>query len=416
MIAFGMWLFGADSAFGWRFGAALAGTISVFVLIMIAKRLFGSPTLACVAGLLLSVDGQHIVHSRIGLLDIFLMFWALVAFWLVLLDRDQMRRRLELRLKQVQRYSATGAPLYPDRRWGPRLGMRWYLLGAGVCLGLATGVKWSGVYFLAAFGVLVAAWDIADRRAAGIRRWWQAGVLFDGVKAFCLMVPVAVVTYIASWAGWFASSDAYNRHLAETENYTGPLPSALQSLWRYHQQAFDFHTHLTDEHVYQENALTWLIQFRPTSIFWGTEPTCGTGDCAQAITALGNPVLWWLGVAGLVAVLYGAVFWADRRAWAILAGYAGGYLPWFAYLGRTVFTFYTIAFVPFVVLAVVYGMGMLIGPPTARPERRRRGVIIAGTALVLILAVAAFFWPIWTGESITRSYWSAHMWLGSHWI
>jgi dolichyl-phosphate-mannose--protein O-mannosyl transferase len=416
MIALGMRLFGPENAFSWRFSSALAGTLSVLLVILIARRLFSSQVLACTAGLLLTMDGQHITHSRIGLLDIFLMFWALVAFWLVLLDRDQMRRRLEVRLKRVGQYSATGAPLKPSLTWGPRLGMRWYLLAAGVSLGLATGVKWSGVYFLAAFGVLVAAWDMADRRAAGIRYWWQAGALFDGVKAFILMVPVAALTYLATWAGWFMSSDAYNRHVAQTEGYTGPLPNALQSLWRYHQQAWDFHTHLTTTHDYQENALSWLIQFRPTSVYWGVEPTCGAEQCAQAMTILGNPVIWWFGVIGLGIVLCGAIFWADRRAWAILAGYAGGYLPWFAYLERTVFTFYTIAFTPFVILAVTYGLGVIIGPRRASNTWRRGGVIIAGAIVVAAIVVTAFFWPIWTAESIPYGYWRAHMWLGSHWI
>jgi dolichyl-phosphate-mannose--protein O-mannosyl transferase len=416
MIAAGMGLFGPESAFSWRFASALAGTISVLVLILVARRLFRSATLGCIAGLLMAVDGQHIVHSRTALLDVFVMFWALIAFWLVLLDRDQRNRRLTQRLKQVRQYSATGAPLYPDRRWGPRLGTRWYLLGAGVALGLTCSVKWSGIFFLAAFGILVVAWDMADRRAAGIRHWWAAGMLFDGVKAFVLLVPVALVAFLGTWAGWFASADGYNRHLAEAENYAGPLPAALQSLIRYHQQAFDFHTHLTTEHPYQENALSWLIQLRPTSFYWGQEPSCGADDCAQAITALGNPVVWWLGVVGLGVVLYYAILWADRRAWAIFAGYAGGYLPWFAYLGRTVFTFYTIAFTPFVALALTYGLGVALGPPGASRVRARNGAIAVGTVLVLAVAVAAFFWPIWTGESIPRSYWRAHMWLGSSWI
>jgi dolichyl-phosphate-mannose--protein O-mannosyl transferase len=152
-------------------------------------------------------------------------------------------------------------------------------------------------------------------------------------------------------------------------------------------------------------------------VYGNADKNCVGDACpVEAITALGNPVIWWLGVAGLAMVLYGAVFWADRRAWAILAGYAGGYLPWFAYLGRTVFTFYTIAFTPFVVLALVYGLGILVGPSKVSPARKRRGVIIAGTVVVLALAAAAYFWPIWTGETITRGYWYSHMWLGNHWI
>ncbi|HEX2248147.1 MAG TPA: glycosyltransferase family 39 protein, partial [Arthrobacter sp.] len=64
MIAFGMWLFGSDNAFGWRFGAALAGTLSILMIALIAQKLFKSPVLGGVAGLLTAVDGHHLVHSR----------------------------------------------------------------------------------------------------------------------------------------------------------------------------------------------------------------------------------------------------------------------------------------------------------------------------------------------------------------
>ncbi|MDR3201689.1 MAG: phospholipid carrier-dependent glycosyltransferase, partial [Bifidobacteriaceae bacterium] len=367
MIALGQWLFGGDSSFGWRFGSALAGTISVFILILVARRLLRSQFLACVAGLLLAVDGEHLVHSRTGLLDLFLMFWALLAFYLILVDREQFRRRLEKRMGRVTGHSATGAPVYASRQWGPRAGLRWALLGAGVALGLATGVKWSGAYFLIVFGLLVVAWDAADRRALGIRRWAAAGILLDGVKDFFTMVPAAVAAYLAGWAGWFASTDAWGRHWAQDNPGQGVawLPAPLRSLLEYHRQAYDFHTSLTTEHNYQANPLGWLAQARPTSFFWETEPTCGSDNCAQAITSVGNPVIWWLGIAALLLILFYAVFWADRRAWAILAGYAAGYLPWMLYLGRTVFTFYTVAFVPFVVLAVTYALGVALGPPEA---------------------------------------------------
>src|SRR4029453_14979628 len=72
MIAFGMWLFGGDNPFGWRFSAALTGTLTVFLVALIAMKLFRSHTLGAVAGLLLAVDGHHLVLSRTALLDVFL--------------------------------------------------------------------------------------------------------------------------------------------------------------------------------------------------------------------------------------------------------------------------------------------------------------------------------------------------------
>jgi dolichyl-phosphate-mannose--protein O-mannosyl transferase len=380
-----------------------------------ARRLLQSQTLGCLAGLLFAVDGQAIVHSRIALLDQFLMFFSFLAFYLILRDREQMRRRLEERMRAVVGYDATGRPIHQDGLWGPRLGMRWWLLGAGASLGLATATKWSGAYFLAAFGILVAIWDMADRRSAGIKLWAGAGALMDATKAFVLMVGTSLVVYVASWAGWFAPSDAYHRRWAETNGYSGLLPAPLRSLIEYHIQAWNFHTTLSTEHNYMSSPLTWLFQGRPTSFFWEQEPTCGTDNCAQAILDIGNPLIWWLGIAGLLIVLYFAILWADRRAWAIVAGYAGGYLPWFLYLGRTVFTFYSIAFTPYVVLALTYMLGVLGGRPGSSPGRRRAGAVAVGAIVILILLMSAFWWPVWTGESVPYDYWHAHMWFAS-WI
>ena len=64
MIAAGEWLFGPASSWGWRFSAALVGTLSLLMIGRIGRRLFGSTLLGTTAALLLAVDGQHFVLSR----------------------------------------------------------------------------------------------------------------------------------------------------------------------------------------------------------------------------------------------------------------------------------------------------------------------------------------------------------------
>ena len=139
MIAAGMWLFGADNPFGWRFGAALTGTLSIFLLALIAQKLFRSLTLGAVAGVLLAVDGHHLVMSRTSLLDIFLMFWILAAFGALLMDRDDGRRRLAARLGRQAAASAAGRPSALQLTSGPWLGVRWWRLAAGVLPGPGGG-------------------------------------------------------------------------------------------------------------------------------------------------------------------------------------------------------------------------------------------------------------------------------------
>lgn len=417
MIAIGLRLLGPDDPVAWRISAAIIGTLSVLLLIRAARRIFGSMTLAATAGLLLAIDGNHLVMSRIAILDIFLSFWALAGFLAVLIDRDLYRRRLAIRAAaELAEHGRYRDP------WGPRIGLRPWLLVAGVCLGLATGVKWSGLYFLAVFGLLVVAWTISARRAVGVNYWVGGGALRDGIPAFLSLVPVAAATYVLTWLPWWLNPDSYLRQWAVTENAQAAapvrtwMPSWLNSWWEYHARMWEFHNTLTSEHTYQSHPLGWLIQWRPTSFAWtsidaaeGAWQTCGADRCAGAILSVGNPVIWWAGAATLIVVIWAALRRHDWRAWAILAGYAAGYLPWFAYAHRTIFTFYTVAFVPYVVLALTYGLGELIGSRDVPLRLRRPGIMTATIVVVLAVLVSAFYWPIWTGQYVPYWFWRLHM-------
>ncbi|WP_308113766.1 phospholipid carrier-dependent glycosyltransferase [Arthrobacter sp. ISL-30] len=421
MIAFGMWLFGPDNPFGWRFGAALAGTLSIFLLALFAQKLFRSHILGALAGLLLAVDGHHLVMSRTSLLDIFLMFWLLAAFGALLLDRDDGRRRLALRLATIAGASPDGRPPAGSLVSGPWLGVRWWRIAAGVCMGLAIGTKWSGLFFLAAFGLMTVLWDLSARRIAGIRSWRTAGIIKDGIPAFLSVVPVAVLVYGASWTGWFLSKDAYYRQWAAS-NPSGMwdwLPDSVRSLAHYHLEAYKFHQGLTSDHPYEASAWSWLVLGRPTSFFYESpkqgSPGCELSNCTTAILSVGNPLIWWGATAALAVLLF---WWVGRRDWragAILSGIAAGYLPWFLFPDRTMFYFYAIAFEPFLILALVYGLGLVLGKRTDPPWRRRSGLYVVAVFTMAVILASAFFYPIWTAEVISYQDWRIRMWMPS-WI
>ncbi|UNK44997.1 dolichyl-phosphate-mannose--protein mannosyltransferase [Arthrobacter sulfonylureivorans] len=420
MIAAGMWLFGSDNAFGWRFGAALTGTLSILIIALIAQALFKSTALGGIAGLLTAIDGHHLVHSRTSLLDIFLMFWVVAAFGCLLLDRSDGRRRLAAKIARLT--GSSGVP-HPSRLlYGPWVLWRPWRLAAGVCLGLAVGTKWSALAFVAAFGLMCVLWDLSARRAAGITEWVSAGVLRDGVPAFFTMIPVAALTYLASWTGWLRSDNAYDRNWAASNpsDSWGWLPDWLRSLAEYHRSAYAFHNGLHSEHPYESNAWTWLFMGRPTSFYYHSEEA-GQGachavnSCSEAVTAVGNPLIWWAAAASLLVLLF---CWAGRRDWragALLAGVAAGYLPWFLYPERTTFFFYAISFQPFLVLALTYTLGLALGRPTDPPWRRRQGVLVVGLFVAAALLVSAFFLPVWTAELIDYNQWRWRMWMPS-WI
>jgi dolichyl-phosphate-mannose-protein mannosyltransferase len=83
------------------------------------------------------------------------------------------------------------------------------------------------------------------------------------------------------------------------------------------------------------------------------------------------------------------------------------------------FVFYALPALPFLILAVVYVLGSIMGPPGPRaggvPDRRMIGAVASG---IYVLAVAAFFaylHPIYVGESIPYDAWWDRMLLGRRW-
>ena len=408
MIAVGEKLFGF-TPFGWRFAAAVTGTLAILLIARIARRLFRSTLLGCVAGLLMVVDGMAFVHGRIALLDPLLMFWVLAGFGALVVDRDKTREAL-----------ATRAAGMPIGRFGPWMGFRPWRLVAGVCLGLATGTKWSGVFFLAAFALMSVLWDSGARKVIGARLPHLGALVRDAPLAFCSLVLVALATYLLSWTGWFlGGSHAYFRNWSDA--HPGPwfVPGPLYSLWHYHVEVYRFNTQLRAFHPYKSNPWSWLVMGRPTSYFYESKSEgvegCQVAECSKAIVALGTPTVWWAAVLCLPVVGW---LWAARRDWragAILAGIAAGYLPWFYYQQRTIFTFYAIAFLPFLVLAVTMVLGLVLGPPGAPSSRRQYGASAVGA--YVLLAIANFFWllPVLSAEVIPRADWLRRMWLRS-WI
>jgi dolichyl-phosphate-mannose--protein O-mannosyl transferase len=422
MIALGEWAFGMDP-FGWRFMMALLGTLSVLMLCRIGRRLFRSTVLGCLAGLLLALDGLHLVMSRTALLDLVLMFWVLAAFGALLIDRDRSRARLAAGLARAQPDRFTDGALRPVREVGARLGLgpRPWRLAAGLFLGLACGTKWSGLYVLAAFGILTILWDAAARRTAGAPRPYRAMLRKDAAPAFLSLVPVAALTYLASWTGWFATRGGYYRDWAAEHAPTGNgVLDALRSWLHYHQEAYRFHVGLEDSHSYDSNPFSWLIAGRPVSFFYSSaeegDGSCAkAGGCAREVLALGTPLLWWLACFALAYLGYRWLLRRDWRAGAVLCAVAAGYLPWFVYQERTIFSFYAVLLVPFLCLAVAMLLGALLGPPGCPERRRALGAVAAG---VLILAVAwnfIYFHPLYVGTEIPLDAWRARMWLGS-WV
>ncbi len=414
IISLGFRLFGADSTVGWRISTAVVGILAVFVLVLIARMLLRSTVLATIAGFLFAIDGHAIVMSRTSLLDNFVMIFCLLGFWAVLLDRSQSARRLETWLVRREK---SGRSI----DWGPAIWARPWLISAGLLFGLASAVKWSGVYFLAAFAVYTLLVDALARRRAGIAFWSSGTVFKQGPVTFLLTMPIALAAYLTSWTGWFVTRGGYYRDWADLPGnaVTGTfswIPHVVQSFWHYQQAIYQFNINEHTPHPYQANPLTWLFLVRPTAFYYagqqnGQAGCASASGCAEYVTSIANPVLWWAATAAILYLVYRLARYRQWQVGLILMGMVAGYVPWLLYTQRTVFQFYAIVFEPYMILGLVVVIGLILGGRGDPSWRRLSGIRLTAVFLVLVVLVSAFFYPVWTGMRVPTFFAQLHYWL-----
>ena len=291
LIGIGIKIFG-NNEFGWRISAAVIGTLSVLLIYFITKELFNSIFLSNIAAALMALDGLALVMSRVALLDIFLMFFILLAFYFLVKN---------------------------------------YLWLSGITIGLAAATKWSAI-FLIPFFILLTLNYLQIEPIKLLKR-----------AAQFIFLPSLI--YLISWSGWIFTSGGWDRQSGS---------NIFTSLWKYHIAILDFHRSLAETHSYAANPWSWLILGRPTSFFYETPTGCGVSSCSQEILAIGTPILWWAGIFAIALTFGFFVANRDRISTLILAGIAGTYLPWFLIQSRTTFYFYAISILPFLILALIY--------------------------------------------------------------
>ena len=358
-----------DDPFGWRVANALAGTLTVALVVVGGRVLTRSWWPALLAGLLVAFDGLSFVGSRIGMLDASLALWVTAGFVLVALDQRSLR-----------------ASSWVPSAW------RW---GAGAVLGLAVATKWSGVLALGAAFCVTAGREIASHAREGRDRESAAhrspAALVARVALPFVVVPA--LAYVAAYVPWLVNyerTETAEERCEEGHCGTG-FDDRLAGLWREHAEVIAFHGRLQVSHSARTPAWRWPVLHKPVLIYLercrpdATRCPFEPGEERQ-ILALGNPGLWWPALAVVPAL---GAMWLRRRSWqagAVLAFVLLQWLPWF--VTKPGFSFYLIPVAPFVSLAAALLCWELRG---------RGGRWLAATLAALTLAGFVFWRPLFTG-------------------
>ncbi|MCD2324722.1 phospholipid carrier-dependent glycosyltransferase [Sphingomonas sp. IC-56] len=265
LIAAGIALFG-DNPFGWRAFATAAGTGTVLAVFAFLWLLTTSMRAALVGAALAALNQTLFVQARTGMLDVFL--GAFLLWGLVLL-------------------------LWAMRGTARQAWTRW--TGAAVLLGLATGVKWSAVPYIALIGLAFLVIRLRDARQARRSLAWVLAGRDQPHWRGIATVPGLLVLGLVSVATYFLT-------FLPAFFYTN-APLTLGELIPLQQQMWALQTQVLPSHTYQSDWWSWPLMLRPIWYFYEWDRGAQRG-----VLLIGNPVVMW---GGLAAVL--ACFWAGLR-------------------------------------------------------------------------------------------------------
>jgi dolichyl-phosphate-mannose-protein mannosyltransferase len=347
----------------------LAGALLPLVIFGVARQLKLSLPAAALAGILVALDNALLVQSRLILLDPFLLLFGFTALYCYLRWRDG--------------------------------GTKWLLLATGVLGGMAMGIKWTGLTFLALVGILELIHLWQDRRGTARRR-------LGPLVATLVVAPLLV--YASAFAVHFAllsktgTGDAFmSTRFQSTLNGsrfsgdTGLAPEGtLQKTVELNTEMYRSNQRLTATHPYSSKWYTWPLMARP--IFYWVQDTA-------RIYLLGNPVVWWgstVAVLWLFLNLFFTGFRTASRTPLILAGaWLMNIVP-FVGITRVMFLYHYFTALIWAILMLAYCIDQ-----TRHVKKTVIGISCAALALFI------FFAPLSYGLPLSERAYNARVWFSS---
>ncbi|KIL36841.1 hypothetical protein SD71_05400 [Cohnella kolymensis] len=366
LLSLGVDLFGM-TPYGWRFMAAVFGTLMVPVFYAVAKGYFGRTRYAFLAALLLVLEGFHLVHSRMANVDIFGVTFTIIMFY-------AMHRYGEMQ------WRSGGF----RRSLGP-------LALSGIFFGAAAAVKWNYLYGGAGLAVLLG--------FALFRRWREARR--DGrrgtARRIVLTLMACMIFFIAIPVGIYTVSyKPYIEATAKDDNYT--------DLWQYQKDMYHYHKGVKEKHPYSSKWYTWPLMLRPVWYYGGKDLPNGQ---AQSIAAIGNPVVWWGGLLAMLTAWWFGFRSRDRIVLTLSVAFLSFYVPWMVAPRSITFLYHYFPMVPLLILFLVWNFRW-VEQRSRYGYRWTAGVVC--TAAVLLI----WFYPVLTGMTISRAWMNdAIRWLPS---
>lgn len=278
-----MWLLHSTQPWAWRLPGVIMGTVSIFLVYLLAQALFSSPVISLTSALAFSLDGLVFTQSRVGMNDVYLVAFILAS-----------------------------ALFFTKKK---------FLLSALFC-GLATATKWSGIFLLPVFWLML----VIDKKQP----------LKQKLLHFFYFLIFTFLIYLLSYLPYFLQGYTYKDFI-----------ELNKQIWWYQ-------THLKATHPYTSPAWMWPLNLVPV---WYYVQYFSKNYVAN-IFASGNIVVFLGGVIAILFTVWEFIKKHSSKLLLILFSYFIFWVPW-VFSPRIMFLYHYSPSVPFLSIALGYQLNNL---------------------------------------------------------
>ena len=354
--------------FAYRCLGNVAGILMLLVIYLIAKTLFKRERYALFAVAIMALDGMHFVQTRIGTVDSFLVLFCLTSFLFFL------------------KY------LYVPKE-GKRKNKIISLLLSGTFWGMAVSVKWTAIYIGIGMAILYFVkflYDSINNKKIDFK------IILWSILSF-IIIPLGI--YIASYIPIMNNPNDTVYYKSKNGNEEYVYIHDVDSFIKYQIAMYNYHSNVDDNHPFSSNWYDWPIMKRPVWFYYESFEDGSYGT----IACMGNPAIWWLGIATTIITFLYSIIKKDIEGMIIIVMILSTFLP-YSFISRCMFIYHYFIILPFVMLTIVHVVSKL-------GKFNEKFDYIIPFLTLIFACFFIYFYPIYSGKPVNLDYIKETEWL-----
>lgn len=344
--------------FSYRLMGVIAGIIMLPVFYILAKKIFKERKWAILAILMMALDNFHLVESRLGTTDTFLVLFILLSslFMYQYLELDG-KTKLKTKIK--------------------------YLFLSALFIACAISVKWSGLYAGLGLAILFFIDLFTHKKKQMTNKDLIKLIIITGLLFAILTLSIYTLSYIL-----FPNLEGYD--------------NSFKGFFNQIISMYNYHSNVTEPHPFSSPWYSWPFMIKPVWYYVDYY----NGNMIRTITGIGNPLIWWSGATCVLFSYIKTFLKRDKNDIFLIILILSTIIP-YAFINRPMFLYHYYPTLIFIMLTIVSVIKML----TEITKNNSIYIIF----IILISICFILFLPVTIGLKIPKTYLHLIKWLNT-WI